>query len=81
MRKEINPDDADPTRHFRFLILFTAVFFLGSACVYLAGLLVLAAFAYGLRDTWAVIRQISEKKASSDDHVTENSLSSGEFSG
>ena len=70
MRKEIKPEDVDTIRHFRFLILFTAVFFLGSVCVYLAGLLVLAAFAYGLRDTWAVIRQIAGEKVSSEDQMS-----------
>ena len=57
MHREIRPDDADTIRHFRFLILFSAVFFLGSACIYLAGLLVLAAFVYGLRDIRIVLRQ------------------------
>ena len=59
MRKEIKADHDGTIRHFWFLILFTAVFFLGSVWVYIAGILVLAAFAYGLHDTWLVIRQIS----------------------
>ena len=81
MRKEIKTDDTDAIRHFRFLILFTAVFFLGSVCIYIAGLLVLAALVYGLRDTWSVIRQISGKNVSSEDQVPEKQLSSGNFSG
>ena len=61
MRKDLKEDHDNTIRHFRFLILFTAVFFLGSACIYLAGILILAAFVYGLRDTWVLIRQISGK--------------------
>ena len=59
MRKELRADYANTVSHFRFLILFTAVFFLGSVCVYIACILVLAALAYGLRDTWLTILQIS----------------------
>ena len=51
MRKEIEAGCAETIRHFRFLILFTAVFFLGSLCPYVVAILVLAAFVYGLRDT------------------------------
>ena len=81
MRKEVKSDDPDIIRHFRFLILFTSVFFLGSVCVYIAGVLVLAAFVYGLRDTWAVILQISGGKVSSEDQIPEKKLSSGNFTG
>ena len=59
MHKEVKSDDPDTIRHFCFLILFTAVFFLGSLCTYIAAPLVLAALVYGLRDTWSVIRQIN----------------------
>ena len=62
MRKEIKADYNNTIQTFRFLILFTAVFFLGSVCVYIAGILVLAALACGLRDTWKAIMQISGKK-------------------
>ena len=63
MRKELKADYANTILHVCFLILFTAVFFIGSIWVYLAGVMVLAAFAYGLRDTWLAIRQIgSENK-------------------
>jgi|GEM_PF-3256815 len=55
MRKEIEAGCAETIRHFRFLILFTAVFFLGSLCPYIAGILVLAALVYGLRDTVLLI--------------------------
>ena len=51
MRRELEADHANTIRHFRFLILFTAVFFLGSYCPYVAAILVLASFVYGLRDT------------------------------
>ena len=61
MRKELRTDYANTIRHFRFLILFTAVFFFGSVCPYIAGILVAAAVVYGLRDTWMVIRQIGEE--------------------
>ena len=61
-RKELKTDYANTIRHVRFLILFTAVFFIGSACIYFAGLLVLVAFVYGLRDTWAVIKEINVRK-------------------
>ena len=67
MRKELRADYANTIRHFRFLIVFTSVFFLGSVCIYIAGLLVLAALVYGLHDTFAEIRQIWEKNAV---HVT-----------
>lgn len=70
IRKELKADYANTIRHVRFLILFTAVFFLGSVCIYLAGLLVLAAFAYGLRDTVAVIRQICCKNEIDNPSVT-----------
>ena len=59
MRKELEADHAGTVLHFRFLILFTAVFFLGSACIYLTALLFLAAFVYGLRDTWSEIRALN----------------------
>jgi hypothetical protein len=58
MRKELRTDHANTIRHFRFLILYTAVFFLGSACPYIVGILVLAAFIYGLRETFLHVRQI-----------------------
>jgi len=58
MRKDLRTDYANTIRHFRFLIVFTSVFFLGSVCIYITGLLVLAALIYGLRDTFAEIRQI-----------------------
>ena len=61
MRKELRTDYVNTIRHIRFLILFTAVFFLGSVCPYIAGILVVAALVYGLRDTWMVIRQIGEE--------------------
>ncbi|MBO4633665.1 MAG: hypothetical protein J5858_17250 [Lentisphaeria bacterium] len=61
MRKELEADHDGVVRHLRFLILFTAVFFLGSVCIYIAGILVLAAFAYGLHDTWSEIREINGK--------------------
>ena len=51
LRKDIRADYSNTIRHFRFLILFTAVFFLGSSCPYVVAILVLAAFVYGLRDT------------------------------
>ncbi len=81
MRKDVESDDPDTIRHFRFLILFTAVFFLGSLWIYFAGLLVLAALVYGLRDTWAVIRQISGKNVSPEDQIPERNPSAGNFSG
>ena len=59
MRKELRTDYANTISHFRFLILYTAVFFLGTVCVYIAGILVLAAFVYGMRDTWKVILNIN----------------------
>ena len=59
LRKELKADYVNTIRHVRFLILFTAVFFLGSLYIYVAGLLVLAAFVFGLRDTWAVLLQIN----------------------
>ena len=59
MRKELKADYANTIRHFRFLLLFTAVFFLGSLYTYIAGILILAALVFGLRDTWAVILQIN----------------------
>ena len=58
MRKELKTDYANTVSHFRFLILYTAAFFLGSAWPYIVGILVLAAFAYGLRDTWTIILNI-----------------------
>ena len=60
MRKELKTDYANTIRHFRFLILYTAVFFLGSVCIYIAGILVLAAFIYGVRETFLHVRQIRE---------------------
>ena len=58
LRKELKADYDNTIRHVRFLVLFTAVFFLGSLCVYIAGILILAALVYGLRDTWAAMREI-----------------------
>ena len=74
MRKNLRTDYANTIRPFRFLIVFTAVFFLGSVCIYIAGLLVLAALVYGLRDTWADIRQIWGKNAA----LTDDPRSLGE---
>ena len=71
MRKDLRTDYANTIRHFRFLIVFTSVFFLGSVCIYITGLLVLAAFVYGLRDTWAEIRQIWKKTPSMSQRVNE----------
>ena len=51
MHREIKADRPETVRYFRFLILFTAVFFFGSLCPYIVGILVLAALVYGLRDT------------------------------
>ena len=64
MRKELRTDYANTISHFRFLILYTAVFFSGSVCVYIAALLVLAAFVFGMRDVFAEIRQIWKKTSS-----------------
>ena len=64
MRKELRTDYANNISHFRFLILFTAVFFSGSVYVYIAALLVLAAFVFGMRDVFAEIRQIWKKTSS-----------------
>ncbi|MBQ9337972.1 MAG: hypothetical protein IJS14_11825 [Lentisphaeria bacterium] len=64
MRKELKTDPADTVSSFRFLILFTVVFFSGTVCPYIAGVLALAAFAYGLYDTWLVIREIMTGKNS-----------------
>ena len=61
IRKELKADYANTIRHVRFLILFTAVFFLGSVCIYIAGILILAAVAFGLRDTWVSIKEIGGK--------------------
>ena len=61
MRKELRTDYANTISHFRFLILYTAIFFLGSVCVYIAAPLFLAAFVYGLRDTWMVILNINDR--------------------
>ena len=61
MRKELRTDYANTVSHFRFLILYTAVFFTGTVCVYIAALLILAAFVFGMRDVFAEIRQIWEK--------------------
>ena len=63
MRKELKADYANTILPFRFLILFTAVFFLGSVCIYIAGILVLTAFIYGLCGTWSEIREIQRKTA------------------
>ena len=61
MRKELEADYANTIRHFRFLLIFTSVFFLGSVCIYISAILILAAFVYGLRDTWTAIREIAGK--------------------
>ena len=61
MRREIKAGYADTIPHVRFLILFTAVFFLGSLCSYAVGIFVLAAFGCGLRDTWLSIRELRGK--------------------
>ena len=61
MRKELKSDYANTVRHFRFLLIFTSTFFLGSVCIYIAAILILAAFVYGLRDTWSVIRETAGK--------------------
>ena len=66
MRKELKADHDNTIRHFRFLILFTAVFFLGSLYIYVAGILILAALAYCLRDTWMLIREINGKNGIAD---------------
>ena len=63
MRKDLRNDYANTIRHFRFLLVFVSVFFLGSVCIYITGLLVLAALIYGLRDIFAEIRQIWGKTA------------------
>ena len=68
MRKELKTDYANTVSHFRFLILYTAAFFLGSACPYIVGILVLAAFVYGLRDTWTVILNINGRSDSASPH-------------
>ena len=71
MRKELKADYANTIRHFRFLVLFTAVFFLGSVCIYIAGILVAMALVQGLWDTWNAIRQIYEKNRFSVQSLTE----------
>ena len=58
MCKELKDDYVNTVRHFRFLILFTAVFFLGSLCIYIAGILLLSALVLGLRDTWEAAKKI-----------------------
>ena len=63
MRKELKADYVNTISHFRFLVIYTSIFFLGSACIYIAAVLVLAAFAYGLRDTWLAIREILRNAA------------------
>ena len=68
MRKELRSDYVNTISHFQFLILYTGVFFLGSVCVYIAGILLLAAFAYGLRDTWIVIRNIYDRSSGAAPH-------------
>ena len=65
MRKELEADYVNTIRPLRFLILFTAVFFLGSVCIYLAGIPVLAAVVCGLRDTWLTVREIQKRSAGS----------------
>ena len=60
MRKELRTDYTNTISHFRFLILYTAVFFLGTVCPYIVGILVLSAFIYGLRETFLHVRQIRE---------------------
>jgi hypothetical protein len=68
MSKELKNDYANTVSHFRFLIVFTAAFFVGSAWPYIVGILVLAAFVYGLRDTWTVIQNISGRSDGSAPH-------------
>ena len=58
MCKELKDDYVNTVRHFRFLILFTAVFFLGSLYIYFSGILILAALVYCLRDTWVSTKKI-----------------------
>jgi len=70
MRKELKADYDNTIRHFRFLILFTSIYFLGSVCIYIAGILILAAVVYGLRDTWAVIRQTTGGNGIDDPSLT-----------
>ena len=71
LRKELKTDYANTIRHFRFLILYSAVFFLGSVCIYISGILVAAAFVLGMWDTWNAIRQIYEKNGSAAQSLTE----------
>ena len=72
MRKELVADYANTVRHFRFLLIFTSVFYLGSVCIYISAILIFAAFVYGLRDTWTVIREIGGKRSLQGGPAAEN---------